>query len=79
MLDTASINYLTKEIKPDEFYNLAAQSHVHYSFQAPDYTTQVNAISVIKILEGIAKLSPKTKFTKLAQVRFMVILNHSNL
>ena len=62
MLDTASINYLTKEIKPDEFYNLAAQSHVHYSFQAPDYTTQVNAISVIKILEGIAKLSPKTKF-----------------
>ena len=62
MLDPSSINYMVKEIKPDEFYNLAAQSHVHHSFQSPAYTTEVNSIAVLNILEGILKSSPLTKF-----------------
>ena len=53
---------LIKKIKPDEIYNLAAQSHVLTSFQIPDYTTQVNALGTLRILEAIKLLNLKSKF-----------------
>jgi GDPmannose 4,6-dehydratase len=48
--------------QPDEFYNLAAQSHVGASFISPESTTQINATGVLNCLEAIRNASPKTKF-----------------
>lgn len=62
--DPFSITKLIDEIKPDEIYNLAAQSHVQVSFQNPVYTAQTDAIGVLNILESIRslKLEKKVKF-----------------
>jgi GDPmannose 4,6-dehydratase len=64
VLDYSSINALINKIKPNEIYNLAAQSHVAVSFQLPVYTAQVNAIGTLNILEVIrhSTLSKKIKF-----------------
>lgn len=59
--DPVSISNLVSEIKPDEFYNLAAQSHVKISFEIPYYTGQVDAIGTLNVLESIRSHSPKTK------------------
>jgi GDPmannose 4,6-dehydratase len=58
LTDTSSIHALINMIKPDEIYNLAAQSHVGVSFFTPLFTANVNAIGVLAILEAI-RLSPK--------------------
>ena len=62
--DFSSINNLINSIKPDEIYNLAAQSHVAVSFQMPDYTANTNAIGCLRILEIIrsSKIKKKIKF-----------------
>ena len=57
LTDLGSIISLIKRVKPDEIYNLAAQSHVMNSFQIPDYTTQVNALGTLKLLEAIKILN----------------------
>ena len=64
LVDSGSILEIIKEVKPDEIYNLAAQSHVGVSFKLPYYTTQVNAIGTLNILDTIKKLKleKKTKF-----------------
>ena len=64
MTDSLSLFNLIKKIKPDEIYNLAAQSHVATSFEIPDYTSNVNALGTLRVLEAIRKLnlSKKTKF-----------------
>lgn len=59
--DPVSISNLISTIKPDEFYNLAAQSHVKISFEIPYYTGQVDAIGTLNVLEAIRSHSPKTK------------------
>ena len=50
------------EIKPDEIYNLAAQSHVRVSFDIPEYTCDVTANGALRLLEGIRKLKLKTRY-----------------
>ena len=64
LTDATSISKIIYRIKPDEVYNLAAQSHVGVSFELPNYTSQVNAIGTLNILEAIKsnKLESKTKF-----------------
>ena len=64
MTDSSSLIGLINRVKPDEIYNLAAQSHVGVSFKLPNYTTQVNAIGTLNILDSIKKLNleKKTKF-----------------
>ena len=64
LTDASSILEIIKDVKPDEIYNLAAQSHVGVSFKLPNYTTQVNAIGTLNILDSIKKLNleKKTKF-----------------
>ncbi len=64
LLDSNNILNIIKKTKPDEIYNLAAQSHVATSFEMPEYTVQVNSIGALKILEAIRilGLSKKTKF-----------------
>ena len=62
--DAISVSSLIKKIKPDEIYNLAAQSHVAVSFEVPEYTANADAIGALRILEAIRfhKLHKKTKF-----------------
>ena len=59
--DANSVLNLIKKIKPNEIYNLAAQSHVATSFEIPEYTSQTNAIGVLKILEAIRNLGLEKK------------------
>ena len=62
--DSFSVSSLINKIKPDEIYNLAAQSHVAVSFEVPEYTANADAIGALRILESIKsnKLEKKTKF-----------------
>lgn len=54
--DTSSIVRIVGEIRPDEIYNLAAQSHVQESFDAPEYAGDVDALGVLRILEAVRVL-----------------------
>ncbi len=64
MTDALSINNLISKLKPNEIYNLAAQSHVAVSFDLPEYTANVDGLGTLRILEAINtnKLQKKTKF-----------------
>ena len=61
LLDSLSIEKIIKNILPDEIYNLAAQSHVKISFDMPEYTSNVNSLGTLRILEIIKNLSKKKK------------------
>ena len=62
LTDSASIWRLIQQYKPEEFYNLAAQSHVGVSFTSPESTFEINATGVLNCLEAIKTCSPKTRF-----------------
>jgi GDPmannose 4,6-dehydratase len=64
MTDNASLIRLIQEIKPDEIYNLAAQSHVKVSFDLPEFTANIDGLGTLRLLEAIRilKLEEKTKF-----------------
>ena len=64
LTDSSSIISIIQKIKPDEIYNLAAQSHVSVSFEIPEYTSDVNALGTLRILEAIRllKMTKKIKF-----------------
>ena len=64
LTDAHSINKLISKIKPDEIYNLAAQSHVAVSFEIPEYTTNTDALGTLRILEAIIKINKKLNFIK---------------
>lgn len=62
--DASNLTRLMSDIKPDEVYNLGAQSHVAVSFEAPEYTANVDAIGTLRLLEAIRflGLEKQTKF-----------------
>ena len=62
--DTSNLTRILKEVEPDEVYNLGAQSHVAVSFDAPEYTADVDAIGTLRLLEAIRflGLEKKTRF-----------------
>lgn len=60
--DNANLNKLLSKIKPDEIYNLAAQSHVQVSFEVPEYTAQADAIGALCILDAMVNHCPKARF-----------------
>ena len=62
LLEFSNIVRLFKKYQPDEFYNLAAQSFVGLSFNEPIYTSQVDGMGVLYLLEAIREFSPKTRF-----------------
>ena len=62
LLDSASLNNLIGNIKPDEVYNLAAQSHVSVSFKNPIFTTQTGTLGSISLLEAIRYADNEIKF-----------------
>ena len=62
LTDSSSIKSLIDKCKPDEVYNLAAQSHVKVSFDVPEYTADVDALGTLRILEAIKANKKKIKF-----------------
>ncbi len=62
LLDASSLNNLITTIKPDEIYNLAAQSHVAVSFKNPLYTTQTSTIGPLTLLEAVKNSDKQIKF-----------------
>tara|TARA_B100001173_G_scaffold254366_1_gene225928 strand:+ start:6400 stop:7512 length:1113 start_codon:yes stop_codon:yes gene_type:complete len=64
MTDSLSLTQIIQKVKPDEIYNLAAQSHVAVSFEEPEYTANSDALGTLRILEAIRTLGleKKTKF-----------------
>lgn len=64
LTDTSNLTRILQEVQPDEVYNLGAQSHVAVSFEAPEYTADVDAIGTLRLLEAIRflGLDKKTRF-----------------
>ena len=64
LTDSTSIFRVLEQVKPDEIYNLAAQSHVHVSFDSPEYTANADGLGALRILDCIRSLGleHKTKF-----------------
>ena len=64
LTDSSNLIRLISDIRPDEIYNLAAQSHVAVSFEAPEYTADVDALGTLRLLEAIRflGLEKSTKF-----------------
>lgn len=61
LTDPISVESIINEVKPDEIYHLAAQSHVQISFELPKYTLDVNGGGTLAVLEAVRKFSPKSK------------------
>src|SRR3954469_9982701 len=59
--DASSINKILRTVRPEEIYNLGAQSHVRTSFDVPEYTAEVTGLGTLRLLEAIPEsdLSPK--------------------
>jgi len=64
LTDSSNLTRILSEVQPDEVYNLGAQSHVAVSFEAPEYTADVDAIGTLRLLEAIRflKLENRTRF-----------------
>ena len=57
MTDATNLIRIVQQVQPDEIYNLAAQSHVHVSFETPDYTANADALGTLRLLEAIRLLN----------------------
>ena len=62
MTDSGGLNRLVKTVRPDEIYNLAAQSHVHISFDQPEYTGDADGLGTTRLLEAIRTTGLPTRF-----------------
>ena len=60
--DSSSINQILKSVRPDEIYNLGAQSHVKVSFDVPEYTGEVTGLGAVRILEAMRELGIDARF-----------------
>jgi len=73
LTDSSSLTRIIRDIEPDEIYNLGAQSHVAVSFEAPEYTADVDAIGTLRILEAIRFLGLEKKIPILSGVNVRTI------
>ena len=62
LTDSTNLIRIIQQIKPDEIYNLAAQSHVKVSFEIPQFTVKTNSVGVLNMLEAFRKFAPNGKF-----------------
>jgi GDPmannose 4,6-dehydratase len=62
LTDASSLAGLLADIRPDEVYNLGAQSHVKVSFEIPEYTGDVVALGTLRLLEAIRRVNPRCRF-----------------
>jgi len=61
MTDSSSLVRILQKVRPDEVYNLAAQSHVKVSFDCPEYTAEADAVGTLRLLEAIRILGLENK------------------
>ena len=59
--DSSNLQRILQEVRPDEVYNLAAQSHVHVSFETPEYTANADAIGTLRLLEAIRNVGAEKR------------------
>jgi GDPmannose 4,6-dehydratase len=62
MTDSGGLNRLVKLVRPDEIYNLAAQSHVHISFDQPEYTADADGLGTTRLLEAVRTAGLSSRF-----------------
>ena len=62
LTDSSNLNRILEKVKPDEIYNLAAQSHVAVSFEVPEYTAESTGIGTLRLLDAIKESGLKCKF-----------------
>lgn len=62
LTDSSNLNRILDKVKPDEIYNLAAQSHVKVSFEVPEYTAEVDAVGTLRFLDAIRETGVRTRF-----------------
>ncbi len=62
LTDSSNLNRLVEKIRPDEIYNLGAQSHVQVSFEVPEYTAEVDGVGTLRFLDAIRETGIKTRF-----------------
>ncbi len=62
LTDSSNLNRLVEKVKPDEIYNLGAQSHVQVSFEVPEYTAEVDGIGTLRFLDAIKETGLDTRF-----------------
>jgi GDPmannose 4,6-dehydratase len=62
LTDSSNLNRLVEKIRPDEIYNLGAQSHVQVSFEVPEYTAEVDGVGTLRFLDAIRETGVRTKF-----------------
>ena len=67
LTDSTNLTRIIQEVQPDEIYNLAAMSHVHVSFELPEYTANADGIGTLRLLEAIRFLGLENK-TKIYNV-----------
>src|SRR5215813_12838369 len=60
--DASSLNHILRTVKPDEIYNLGAQSHVRVSFDVPEYTAEVTGVGTVRLLEAIRESGIHPRF-----------------
>jgi GDPmannose 4,6-dehydratase len=76
MADSSNLSRLVETIKPDEIYNLAAQSHVRVSFDIPEYTGDVDALGTTRLLDAIKESGIKTKFYQASSSEMFGLVQH---
>ncbi|HKQ97913.1 MAG TPA: GDP-mannose 4,6-dehydratase [Candidatus Polarisedimenticolia bacterium] len=64
--DSSSLNRILERVHPEEIYNLGAQSHVHISFQVPEYTAESTGLGTLRILDAIREAGIKPRFYEAA-------------
>lgn len=74
--DASNISRLLEKIKPDEIYNLAAQSHVRVSFDIPEYTADVTGVGTVRLLDAIRSSGIKTKFYQASSSEMFGLVQH---
>lgn len=73
LTDSTNLIRIIQEVQPDEIYNLAAMSHVHVSFETPEYTANADGIGMLRILEAVRLLglTKKSKYIRLPHLNCM--------
>jgi GDPmannose 4,6-dehydratase len=60
--DASSLAQVVEQVRPDEVYNLAAQSHVRVSYDIPEYTGEITALGTVRLLEALRRFKPDARF-----------------
>ena len=70
MTDSSSLIRIIEKVKPDEIYNLAAQSHVKVSFDVPEYTADVDAVGALRLIESV-RIAGRADVTRSLMASFL--------